>query len=184
MNKGKYVFSQLVCNISKYQFNCFVQKYKGHYKVKDFSCWEQFLYMMFGQLTYRESLRDIINCFSAHSSKLYHLGIKNLVVVSTLSRANQNRDWRIWLDLSTYLLEVAQSLHISNPTFKLNISNPIFAIDSSTIDLCLSSFKWAKFRKKKGGIKLHLVLNVKSNLPVFWEITPAKSHDVKLLKIV
>jgi len=181
MNKGKYVFAQLVSIVPKYQFKCCVDKYKGHHKVQDFSCWNQFLYMVFGQLTYRESLHDIVNCLSAHSHKLYHVGIKKLVVVSTLSRANANRDWQIWFDLAEHLLSIAQELYIKNPAFDLEISNPIFALDSSVIDLCLNVFKWANFRKNKGAIKLHLLFDVKASLPIFWLITPAKTHDVKVL---
>ena len=181
MNQGKFIFSQLVSIISKYEFNKSVAKYKGNYRTKDFKCWHQFLCMMFGQLTYRESIRDIISCLNAHRPKVYHLGITKVVSNSTLTRANQNRDWRIWSDFANYLIGVARPLYLDNNDFTLELDNTIYALDASTIDLCLNVFKWAKFRKKKGAIKLHTLMDLRGNIPVFIAITTGKVHDVKIL---
>jgi transposase len=181
MYQGKFVFNQVVSIISKYEFNKSVDKYNGNYRTKDFKCWQQFLCMMFGQLTYRESIRDIINCLSAHRNKVYHLGIKNLISNSTLTRANQNRDWRIWSDFASHLIKVARPLYIDNNDFTIELNNTVYALDASTIDLCLSVFKWAKFRKKKGAVKLHTLMDLRGNIPVFMAITTGKVHDVKIL---
>ena len=137
--------------------------------------------MLFGQLTYRESLSDIINCLKAHRSKVYHLGIKNLVTVSTLSRANENRDWRIYQDFSHYLIKLIRPLYVDDSEFALELDNTVYALDSSTIDLCLSTFFWAKFRKNKGAVKMHTLLDLRGNIPVFIEITDGKVHDVNVL---
>lgn len=181
MFTGKFVFSQVVSTISKYEFNKSVNKYKGNYKVKEFKCWHQFLCMLFGQLTYREGVRDTINCLEAHSSKVYHLGITQLVSPSTLTRANESRDWRIWSDFAVYLIGVARPLYVDDNNFTLDLENTVYALDASTIDLCLSVFKWAKFRKKKGAVKLHTLMDLRGNIPVFIAITTGKVHDVNIL---
>jgi len=181
MYRGKFVFSQIVSVISKYEFNKSVTKYNGNYRARDLKCWPQFLYMMFGQLTYRESVRDIINCLQAHESKVYHLGITKVVSATTLTRANENRNWRIWSDLATYLISVARPLYIDDNDFTLDLNNTVYALDASTIDLCLSVFKWAKFRKKKGAVKLHTLMDLRGNIPVFIAITTGKVHDVNIL---
>jgi len=181
MNQGKFVFSQVVSIISKYEFSKSVDKYQGNYRTKDFRCWHQFLCMMFGQLTYRESIRDIINCLDAQRQKVYHLGITKVVSNSTLTRANQNRDWRIWSDFANYLIGVARPLYLDNNDFTLELDNTVYALDASTIDLCLDVFKWAKFRKKKGAVKLHALMDLRGNIPVFIEITTGKVHDVNIL---
>ena len=181
MHQGKYVFSQVVSGISKYEFNKIVSKYKGNYRVKNFKCWQQFLCMLFGQLTYRESIRDIINCLEAHKGKVYHLGITQLVSHSTLTRANESRDWRIWSDFASYLIGVARPLYLEDNDFTLDLDNTVYALDASTIDLCLSVFKWAKFRKKKGAVKLHTLMDLRGNIPVFIAITTGKVHDVNIL---
>jgi len=155
MYQGKFVFNQIVSTISKYEFDKCVIKYQGNYRTKDFNCWQQFLYMLFGQLTYREGIRDIINCLEAHKSKLYHLGITHVAANSTLTRANEGRDWRIWADFANYLIEVARPLYLEDNEFTLDLDNTVYALDASTIDLCLSVFPWAKFRKNKGAVKLH-----------------------------
>ena len=155
MHKGKFVFSQFVSVISRYEFNKSVTEYNGNYRTKDLKCWQQFLCMMFGQLTYRESVSDIINCLEAHESKVYHLGITKIVSPTSLTRANKSGDWRIWSDLATYLIGVARHLYLDDNNFTLDLNNTVYALDASTIDLCLSVFKWAKFRKKKGAVKLH-----------------------------
>ena len=181
MHQGKFVFNQVVSIISKYEFNKSVDKYKGNYRTKDFKCWQQFLCMMFGQLTYRESIRDIINCLNAHRNKIYHLGINHVVSNSTLTRANQNRDWRIWSDFALHLIEVVRPLYSNNNDFTVELDNTVYALDASTIDLCLSVFKWAKFRKKKGAVKLHTLMDLRGNIPVFMAITTGKVHDVNIL---
>jgi len=137
--------------------------------------------MMFGQLTYREGVRDTINCLGAHQGKLYHLGIKQLVVYSTLSRANENRDWRIWSDFAKHLIEEARALYVNDNDFTLDLDNSVYALDSSTIDLCLSVFEWAKFRKKKAAVKIHTLMDLRGNIPMFIDITDGKVHDVQVL---
>lgn len=181
MFQGKYVFSQLVSLIPKYEFNKCVKRYKGHYKVKSFLCWNQFLCMCFGQLTYRESLRDVVICLNAHCEKLHHLGIQSTVVRSTLAKANEKRDWHIYADLAHFLIREARKLYFDEDEFCLELDNTVYALDSTTIDLCLSVFKWAKFRKKKGAIKLHTLLDIKGSIPTFIFITDGKVHDVNVL---
>ncbi len=181
MYQGKFVFSQVVSGISKYEFNKSVNKYNGNYRVQNFKCWQQFLCMMFGQLTYRESIRDIINCLEAHKDKVYHLGITQLMSHSTLTRANESRDWRIWSDFASYLIGVVRPLYLDDNNFSLDLDNTVYALDASTIDLCLSVFKWAKFRKKKGAVKLHTLIDLRGNIPVFLSITTGKVHDVNIL---
>jgi len=185
MFKGKYVFSQIVSTVSQYEFNKSVNKYQGNYRTKDFKCWSQFLCMLFGQLTYREGVRDIINCLEAHKSKVYHLGIKQFVSHTSLTRANENRDWRIWADFANYLIREARPLYLNDNDFTLELNNTVYALDASTIDLCLNVFHWAKFRKKKGAVKLHTLMDLRGNIPVFIAITDGKVHDVRVLdKIV
>lgn len=181
MNHGKYVFNQVVSLISKYEFKKCVNRYDGDYRSKDFKSWSHFLCMMFGQLTYREGVRDTINCLSAHQNKLYHLGIKQLVAHSTLSRANENRDWRIWSDFAKHLIEGARTLYVNDNDFTLDLDNSVYALDSSTIDLCLSVFEWAKFRKKKAAVKIHTLMDLRGNIPMFIDITDGKVHDVHVL---
>lgn len=181
MFQGKFVFSQLVSVVSKYEFNKSVEKYNGNYRAKELKCWQQFLCMMFGQLTYREGVRDIINCLKAHKSKVYHLGITNIVAATTLTRANESRDWRIWSDLALHLIQVARPLYADDDSFTLDLDHTVYALDASTIDLCLSVFKWAKFRKKKGAVKLHTLIDLRGNIPVFIAITTGKVHDVNIL---
>ena len=181
MFQGKYVFSQIVSIISRYDFNKSVEKYNGNYRAKDLKCWQHFLYMMFGQLTYREGIRDIISCLNAHKSKVYHLGLKKIVAHTSLTRANENRDWRIWADFAQSLIKTARPLYLEDSNFTLELDNTVYALDSSTIDLCLSVFKWAKFRKKKAAVKLHTLIDLRGNIPVFIEITDGKVHDVNIL---
>jgi len=181
MYKGKYVFNQIVSTISKYEFNKSVNKYQGNYRTKDFNCWQQFLCMFFGQLTYREGVRDIINCLEAHKKKIYHLGIIQIVAHTSLTRANENRDWRIWADFARHLIQVARPLYLKDNDFTLELDNTVYALDASTIDLCLDIFHWAKFRKKKGAIKPHTLMDLRGNIPVFIAITDGKVHDVNVL---
>jgi len=181
VNKGKYVFTQLNSFVNRYEFDKCVTRYKGNYKVKEFSCWCQFLCMVFGQLTHRESSRDIITCLRAHRSKVYHLGIKQTISHSTLTRANEGRDWRIYHDFAKYLISITRPLYSNDDDIALDIDNTTYALDSTTIDLCLSIFKWAHFRKHKAAVKMHTLLDLKGSIPVFIEITDGKTHDVNVL---
>lgn len=180
MNNGKYVFSQLFDILPKYEFEKCVVRYQGDYKIKGFNCWLQFLIMSFGQLRMRESLRDTVNCLSAHQKKFYHLGINYNVNLSTLARANENRNWQIYADFAQVLLSRARPLYRQDD-LALDIENTVYALDATTIDLCLSVFWWAKFRKAKAAVKLHTLLDLRGNLPTFILITDGKTHDVKVL---
>ena len=180
MYRGKTIFSQLMDFLPMYEFRKCVDRYEGHYKVKTFSCFNQYLCMAFAQLTYRESLRDIEACLRAHQQKLYHVGIRGTVSRSTLAKANENRDWHIYADFAQVLINIARSLY-SNDEFAVELEQTVYALDSSTIDLSLSLFPWARFRKHKGAIKLHTLLDLRGNIPSFIEITDGKVHDVNIL---
>ena len=181
MYKGKFVFAQIFDFFNRYEFDKCVDRYQGDYKVRDFSCWCQFLCMAFGQITHRESINDIITCLNAQSKAAYHLGIKQVVSVSTLTRANEHRKWRIYADFAAYLLSITRPLYQDDSNFVLDLDNTVYAFDSTTIDLCLRTFVWAKFRKAKGAIKLHTLLDVRGCLPTFIYITDGKVHDVNAL---
>jgi hypothetical protein len=184
MNQGKYVFSQLIGLISYKQFQTIVTRHKGEYKVKDFSCWKQFLCMAFGQLTHRESLSDTLMCLKANTHKLYHLGIGELVANSTLTRANENRSCLIYQDFATLLIKEAKQLYLGDDGLEVQLKNNVFAIDATTIDLCLSTFYWATFRSTKGGIKLHTQLDLKTSIPEFILFSNASVHDVNVLDVI
>lgn len=181
MNQGKFVFAQLFEYINRYEFDKCVDRYHGDYKTKDFSCWSQFLYMAFGQFTHRESCTDIITCLNAQRNSVYHLGLKQIVAVSTLTRSNENRDWRIYSDFANYLLGITRPLYQDDKDFTLDLDNTVYAFDSTTIDLCLSAFVWAKFRKTKAAVKLHTLIDLRGNLPTFIYISDGKLHDVNAL---
>lgn len=181
MNKEKYVFSQLIELVSWTSFQTIVKRYNGEYKVKDFSCWKQFLCMAFGQLTHRESISDTLICLEANADKLYHMGIGKVIAKSTLTKANENRSYRIYEDLAMLLIQQAKALYRGVNLSEVNIPNNVFAIDATTIDLCLSSFYWASFRKTKGGIKLHTMLDLKTAIPEFILFTTASIHEVHML---
>lgn len=181
MNQGKYVFAQLFEFVSHNDFNKCVQRYEGDYKTKHFSCWKQFLCMAFGQLTHRESLSDTILCLQANRAKLYHLGIGQAVSKSTLSTANENRDWRIYQDFALLLIEQAKRLYEGDSQLEVDIKNNVFIIDSTTIDLCLSIYPWAKFRRAKAAVKLHTKMDAKTSIPDFIHISNGKMHDVSIL---
>jgi len=181
MNTGKTVFAQIMSFLPDYQFNKCVDKYKGNHRVRSFTCKEHFYVMGFAQLTYRESLRDIESCLTAFSSKLYHSGIKQPVSRSTLAEANENRDWRIYADFAQVLIREARLLYKQDNEFALDIDNMVYALDSSTIDLCLSLFPWAKFRKAKGAIKMHTLLDLRGSIPTFIHLTDGLCHDVNIL---
>lgn len=184
MNQGAYLFSQLISIVSPTSFKTCVRRYNGDYKTKHFNCWRQYLCMVFGQLTHRESLSDTILCLKANANKLYHLGIGEAIAKSTLSTANEKRDWRIFADFTWILINEAKQLYAGDKDLELSIDNPVFAIDASTIDMCLSLFQWANFRSTKAGIKLHVQLDLRSAIPEFIHITPAAIHEVNILDTI
>jgi hypothetical protein len=180
MNAGSTVFSQLMSLLPIGDFQKCVQRYRGDYKVQNFSCFDQFLCMAFAQLTYRESLRDIESCLRAVKSKLYHMGIRGNIARSTLADANESRDWRIYADFAQVLIHTARGLYLHDD-FGLELDQTVYALDSTTIDLCLALFPWARFRRRKGAIKLHTLLDVRGSIPSFIKITEGKVHDVNIL---
>ena len=181
MNKDKYVFSQLVTFLDEFKFLRIVKKYEGNKYIKSYTCWNQLLTMMFGQLSNRESLRDLIVSLEAHTGKLYHLGIGKSVTRSNLSKANEQRDYRIFQEYATFMIAEARKRRIER-IFELD--GHVYAFDSTTIDLCLSVFEWAKFRKHKGGIKMHTLYDVEAEVPAFVHITPANIHDTKAMSVI
>ena len=183
MNEGKTVFSQVMEFLPMYEFRKCVERYHGDYKVLSFSCLDQFLCMAFAQMTFRESLRDIQACLRSKINKLYHMGIRGQVSRNTLSNANNQRDWRIYADLAMILIHRARKLYINEP-FGIDLNNTVYALDSTTIDLCLALFPWARFRKNKGAVKLHTLLDLRGNIPSFIDITDGKVHDVNVLDIL
>jgi len=181
MNKGKYIFAQLSETIYWYDFELCVTRYGGNHGVKTFTCWEQFLVMSFAQFSYRESLRDIEYCLESMGSKLYHCGIKTRVTKSTLSDANRDRDWNIYADYAQILIKQALPLYKDDNKLCEELQSVIYAFDSTTIDLCLQLFQWAKFRSTKSALKLHVLLNINGSIPEFIWITDGSVHDVKAL---
>lgn len=184
MNTGRTILSQLLDFASRYEFEKCVDKYHGNYRVKSFTCWEQFIVMAFAQLTGRESLRDIESCLGAISTKLYHSGVKSDVKKSTLAGANEKRDWRIYAEFAQLLIQEARGLYKDDNTFSVDIDEMAYALDSSTIDLCLSLFPWARFRKNKGAVKMHTQLDLRGSIPTFIDITDGKVHDVNILDLL
>ena len=180
MNIGTTVFTQLLDFIPNYEFRQCVQRYNGNYKIKTFSCRDQFLCMAFAQLTYRESLRDIEACLRVAKTKLYHMGIRGKVSRNTLAHANETRDWRIYADFAQVLIRTARELY-ANEDFGLELDQTVYALDTTIIDLCLSVFPWAKFRTNKGAVKLHTLLDLRGSIPVVISITHGKIHDVNIL---
>jgi len=180
MTQGKTIFSQLTSFLPKKEFDKCVKRYDGNYWIKSFSCWDQFLCMPFAQLTYRESLRDIQACLRAMGKKLYHVGIRGKVSKSTLAHANDNRDWRIYRDFASILIKEARELYIDEP-FGVDLKETVYALDASIISLCLSVFPWAQYQQAKGGVKLHTLIDLRGNIPVFIAITEAKRSDVHAL---
>jgi len=183
MYAGKLVFAQITEHLPLPVFRQCVERYGGHHKVKSFTCLDQFLCMTFAQLTYRESLRDIEACLRAHQSKLYHMGIRGGVSRNTLANANQVRDWRIYADFAQHLIQIARGLYI-NDGFGVDLDNTVYALDSSTIDLCLSLFPWAPFRRTKAAVKMHTLLDLRGNIPTFIHISDGKLHDVNALDLL
>lgn len=183
MNSGKLIFSQIMDHLPLRSFRQCVQRYNGNYKIKSFSCLDQFLCMAFAQLTYRESLRDIEVCLRAHKNKLYHMGIRGGVARNTLAHANGVRDWRIYADFAQELIRIARPLY-ADEDLGLDLDNTVYALDASTIALCLSVFPWALFRSTKAAVKLHTLLDLKGNIPTFIHISDGKLHDVNVLDIL
>ena len=183
MYTGRLIFSQIMDFMPLSTFRRCVAKYQGDFNIKKFSCLGQFLCMAFAQLTYRESLRDIEVCLRSQSKKLYHMGIRGNVARSTLAEANENRDWHIYAELAQNLIATARKLY-STETFLGDLSETVYALNSTTIDLCLSVFPWASFRKTKSAIKLHTLLDLRGNIPTFIHISDGKLHDVNVLDIL
>ena len=180
MLTGEFVFSQLMAFFSKYEFNKCVNRYRGDYRVSSFSCRDQFLCMAFAQLTYRESLRDIEICLRALQPKLYHAGLRGAISKSTLADANRQRDWRIYADFAQVLIARARELYLHDD-IGFEFEQTAYAFDSTTIDLCLSLFTWAKFRRRKGAVKLHTLIDLRGNIPCFIHFSTGKVHDVNAL---
>ncbi|MCK9362962.1 MAG: IS4 family transposase [Syntrophales bacterium] len=180
MNSGKTIFAQLMDFVPAYEFRKCVDRYNGNHKVISFSCWDQYLCMAFAQLTFRESLRDIQVCLRATQSKLYHLGIRGKVSRNTLANANQTRNWLIYADFAQILIAKARKLYAAD-FFGIELAQAVYALDSTTIDLCLALFPWAEFRKRKGAVKLHTLLDLHGNIPTVIIITTGKVHDVNIL---
>lgn len=182
MNPGKTVFVQ-VQYLPRYVVNQCVLRYHGNHKVRSFSCMEQFLCMTFAQLTYRESLRDIVTCLNSHRPKLYHMGFREKIAKPTLADANELRDFRIHQDCGYMLIDIASKLY-RNEDFGLDLKLAIYALDSTIIDLCLSTFPWATFRKKKAATKIHTLLNAQGSIPTFIFVAPGSVHDVNMMDAV
>ena len=183
MNSGKTVFAQILEHVPRYEFDKAVQRYRGHYRLHRFSCYDQFLCLAFAQLTYRESLRDIETCLNSQHDKLYHIGFRGAVSRSTLADANERRDYRIFQDFGYHLIQLAQRLYQSEE-LAIQLEEALYALDSTTIDLCLALFPWATFRKTKAAIKIHTLLNLRGAIPTFINLTPATVHDVQVLDIL
>lgn len=184
MNSGKYVFAQLMGLVSPTSFQTIVNRHFGDYKVKEFTCWKQYLCMAFAQLTHRESIGDAVLCLKANAQKLYHAGIGEVVAVSTITRANESRSFQIYEDLAMLLIKEGKQLYLCDDDLEVALSNNVFAIDATTIDLCLSTFHWATFRSTKAGIKLHTQIDLKTSIPEFILFSTASVHDVNALDFI
>jgi hypothetical protein len=180
MNSGRTVFAQLIEHLPHKEFHKCVARYRGNRYAKNFSCWDQYLAMAFAQLTYRESLRDIETCLGAVGGKLYHMGFRSRVARSTLADANESRDWRIYADFAQTLIALARRLYASD-AMGVELDESLYALDSTTIDLCLALFPWARFRQHKAAVKVHTLLDLRGNIPAFVHITDGKVHDVNVL---
>jgi hypothetical protein len=180
MNVGRTVFAQLLDHLPSYEFQKCVARYRGDYQQKAFSCWDQYLAMAFAQLTYRDSLRDIEACLRSMQGKLYHMGFRGKVARSTLADANESRDWRIYADFAQVLIGAARPLYAHDP-IGVDLEQSLYALDSTTIDLCLTLFPWARFRQHKAAVKMHTLLDLHGNIPTFIRITDGKVHDVNIL---
>lgn len=181
MNSGKYIFSQLLDFVNKYEFEKIVKKYNGNYRVRELNCWNQFIQLFFGQLTNLNSLRDICLCLKAHNNKLYHLGIKNYVSHTTLSRANEKRDWQIFSDFGNHLIELVRPLYKNSEVPNLSIDNELFALDSTTISCSINLLTWAEGKYSRGAVKMHTLLDLRGSIPSFILVTDGKYHDSNVL---
>lgn len=181
MNSGKYVFAQILQFVNKYEFEKCVDRYKGNHRVRGLNCWNQFVQLFFGQLTSLNSLRDICTCLKAHKKKLYHLGIKQNVNQSTLSRANERRDWRIFADFGEYLIKTVRPLYANTSIPNVDVENDVFALDSTTISLSIKLFSWARGKYSRGAIKVHTMLDLRGSIPTFIFITDGKYNDGNIL---
>jgi hypothetical protein len=184
MNSGKYVFAQIMGLVSSTSFQTIVNRHFGDYKVKEFTCWKQYLCMAFAQLTHRESISDAVLCLKANAKKMYHVGIGEVVAVSTITRANERRSFQIYEDLTMLLIKEAKQLYLDESDLEVELSNNVFAIDATTIDLCLATFHWATFRSTKAGIKLHTQIDLKTSIPEFILFSAASLHDVNALDYI
>jgi len=184
MNSGKYVFRQMLDFVNQYEFNKCVKRYSGNYRVRDFKCWNQFVQLLFGQITSLDSLRSICTCLQAHEGQLYHLGVKQSVDHTTLSRANENRDWHIFADFGEYLIGLVRPLYADFPVPNVNINNEVFALDSTTISLSINLFTWAEGKYTRGAVKVHTLLNLRGSIPEFILVTDGKYHDSNVLDVL
>ena len=184
MFKGSFVFSQVFEILNRFEFDKCVSKHQGNYRVKTFSCWEQFIVMTFAQLSFRESLRDIEFCLSGMKTKMYHCGIKGTVARSTLAKANENRSYKIYEDFGQSLIKIALPMYKGENKLSEELKSIIYAFDSTTIDLCMELFPWAKFRQTKSAVKVHVLLNINGSIPEFISITDGKKQDVNLLDAI
>ena len=180
MNAGRTVFAQLIAHLSHIEFQKCVARYDGDDHHRSLSCWDQYLAMAFAQFTYRESLRDIEACLRSMSGKLYHMGFRSRIARSTLADANETHNWRIFADFAQHLIGVARPLHAEDP-MGVDLAHSLYALDSTTIDLCLALFPWARFRQHKGAVKVHTLLDLRGNIPTFIRVTSGKVHDVNIL---
>lgn len=184
MNSGKYVFAQVLQFVNRYEFEKFVAHYRGNYRVRELTCWNQFVQLFFGQLTSLNSLRDICVCLKAHRKKLYHLGVKQNVNQSSLSRANESRDWRIFAEFGEYLINSVRPMYANYSVPNVDIDNDIFALDSTTISLSIKLFSWAGGKYSRGAIKVHTLLDLRGSIPTFIYITDGKYHDNNILDVL
>ncbi len=183
MHTGKFLFAQLMRFLSKRDFDQCVRKYRGNYRVRKFSCYDQFLCLAFAQLTFRSSLRDIETCLNSLRPKLYHVGIRGTIARNTLAKASQTRNWRIYAEFAAVLIAHARKLYAGEP-LAVDLDQTIYAFDSTTIDLCLKLFPWARFRKRKAAVKLHTLIDLRGNIPCFVHISSGKMHDVNALDLL
>ena len=180
MHSGRFVFAQLLDLFSRYEFNKCVSRHDGNRRVRTFSCWDQFLVMLFAQLTYRESLRDIESCLRAMPKQLYHLGIRGVISRATLADANEHRPWQIWADFAMVLITHARTLYVDEPVAG-RLKAAVYVFDTTTIDLCLTLFPWAQFRRRKSAVKLHTLLDLRGNIPCFINVSEGSVHEVNVL---
>jgi transposase len=183
MHTGTFLFAQLMAFLPQRDFDRRVRKYRGNFRTRKFSCFDQFLCMTFAQLTYRTSLRDIEICLNSMKAKLYHVGIRGQVARNTLAKANQNRDWRIYSDFAKILIAQARKVYAGD-SLSVDLEQTVYAFDSTTIDLCLTLFPWARFRRRKGAVKLHTLIDLRGNIPCFVHVSAGKMHDVKALDLL